>query len=213
MLSTLLGSETRARIIRLLLSRRAEPFYVRELVREAGMGTSGVQRELHRLQRLGLVTLEPGEGGRRVIRVVDGHPFLVPLEQLIAAEAQVPRARARGDAGVREAMQPDPATLLNPRLRERLPAILDACLRAGAERVVLFGSTTQTDPAVEPHDVDIVVRLGGPAVGRGARYFALRDELERAAGLTVDLLEEDGLTNPYLRAEIERSGVVIHEAA
>lgn len=212
MLSTLLGSETRARIVKLLLSRREPPFHVRELVREAGMGTSGVQRELARLQRLGLVTLEPGEGGRRVIRVVDRHPFLTPLEQLIAADEQVPQAGARGDTA-RNAPQTHPGALLNPRIRKRLPAILDACLRAGAERVVLFGSATQTDPAVEPRDVDIVVRLGGPPAGRGARYFALRDELERAAGLSVDLLEEDGLTNPYLRAEIDGSGVVILEAA
>ncbi len=49
MLATLLGSETRARILKLLLGRDDPPFHVRELVREAAIGSSGVQRELTRL--------------------------------------------------------------------------------------------------------------------------------------------------------------------
>ena len=212
MLSTLLGSETRARILRLLLSRRAQPFYVRELVREADIGSSGVQRELARLAQLGLVRVEPGEGGRRVIRVVDAHPLLEPLESLIAAEAS-----ATSDRGLTAAAngidQGDVAARVNPHVLTRLAAVLEACHRAGVERAVLFGSATQTGATIQPHDIDLLVRIGGAPEGRGRRYFALRREIERISDLRVDLVEEDGIQNPYLQAEIERTGVVILETA
>ena len=41
----------------------------------------------------------------------------------------------------------------------------------------------------------------------------LRIEFERATSLSVDLVEEEALTNPYLRDELARTGVVILEAA
>ncbi len=77
----------------------------------------------------------------------------------------------------------------------------------------MFGSATDLESDVAPRDLDVLVRLGGPLEGRAARFFALRAELERASGLPVDLVEEEAVTNPYLRDEIERTGVVILEAA
>jgi predicted nucleotidyltransferase len=59
----------------------------------------------------------------------------------------------------------------------------------------------------------VLVRLSGPLEGRATRYFELRRALEHASGLPVDLVEEEAVTNPYLRDEIERTGVVIIEAA
>ena len=49
--------------------------------------------------------------------------------------------------------------------------------------------------------------------GRAARYFTLRFELEQASGLSVDLVEDEALTNPYLRDELDRTGVEIVAAA
>ena len=89
-----------------------------------------------------------------------------------------------------------------------------AALRAaGAEHAVLFGSATEVRAPAPPADLDVVVRLGGPGRGRAARYFALRRALEEAAGLPVDLLEEEAVDNPYLRSEIERTGVTLVAAA
>ncbi len=53
----------------------------------------------------------------------------------------------------------------------------------------------------------------GPTRARGARYFSLVRELERVSGLPVDLVEDEGLGQSLLRAEIDRDGVVILEAA
>jgi len=212
MLSDLFGSETRARVIELLLTRQGQPYHLRELVRAAGVGTSGVQRELARLARLGLVHLERGPGGRRIIRVDTGHPLLEPLKGLLAG-ATAQSAGAGPAAERRRAASTDVSAQVHPRLRPLLPQLLEVCRRAGVERAVLFGSAAQADAGSDPRDIDLLVRLGSPVDGRGARYFTLRHELERVGGLPVDLVEEEGVENPYLRAEIERTGVVLLEAA
>jgi predicted nucleotidyltransferase len=201
MLSTLLGSETRARVLTLLLARPRREYHLRELIRCTGGGASGVQREVERLERLGLVVSERTASGRRTLRVVDEHVLLEPLQALVAAEATAPGEASAG------------ATAVHKSLRPRLPAVVAALRGAGVERAVLFGSAAQATAAEVPRDLDVLVTLGGPAKGRAARYFALRHELERASGLPVDLVEVEAVSNPYLRDEIERTGVVLVAAA
>jgi len=208
-LATLLGSETRARVLVLLLARPRRTYHLRELIRLAGCGASGVQREIARLEGLGLVVSERTAAGRRALRIVDEHVLLGPLQALVDAEAAL--AGAAGLAGPPHAQAQ--ASLVDRRLRPRLPRVLDALLAAGVERAVLFGSATQAGAKAAPRDLDVLVRLGGPLEGRATRFFELRRELERASGLPVDLVEEEAVTNPYLREEIARTGVVILEAA
>ena len=209
MLATLLGSETRARVLVLLLARPRRTYHLRELIRLAGCGASGVQREIARLEGLGLVVSERTGAGRRALMVVHEHELLGPLQALVDAEAAL--AGAAGLAGSLHAQAQ--ASLVDRRLRPRLPRVLDALLAAGVERAVLFGSATQAGAKAAPRDLDVLVRLGGPLEGRASRFFELRRELERASGLPVDLVEEEAVTNPYLREEIARTGVVILEAA
>ena len=201
MLSTLLVSETRARVLTLLLARPRHEYHLRELIRLTGGGASGVQREVGRLERLGLVVSERTAGGRRTLHVVDEHALLEPLQALVDAEAT---AAGEASAG---------ATAVHKSLRPRLPAVVAALRGAGVERAVLFGSATQASTTEAPRDLDVLVALGGPAKGRAARYFALQHELERASGLPVDLVEVEAMSNPYLRDEIERTGVVLVAAA
>ena len=207
MLATLLGSSTRARVLTLLLAQPRRTYYLRELIRLAGGGASGVQREVARLEGLGLVVSERTSEGRRALRLVDDHELLEPLRALVDADAAAlaglalsPHAQAQ-------------ASLVDSRLRPRLPRVLAALNAAGVERAVLFGSATQPGASAAPRDLDVLVRLGGPLEGRAARFFELRRALERASGLPVDLVEEEAVSNPYLRNEIERTGVVILEAA
>ncbi len=229
MLASLLGSETRARVLAILLAQPPQTYHLRELIRLTGGGASGVQREVDRLETLGLIVSERTPAGRRALRVVDEHGLLEPLRALLAAGAGAPaaaseRTRARpgsaADPGqARAAALPaanalaEAAERIDPHLRSRLSDVVAALLDAGVERAVVFGSATDLDAFVAPRDLDVLVRLGGPLEGRAARYFALRAELERASGLPVDLVEEEAVTNPYLRDEIERTGVVILEAA
>ncbi|MCX6364241.1 MAG: nucleotidyltransferase domain-containing protein [Actinobacteria bacterium] len=201
MLGTLLGSETRARVLSLLLVQPRRTYHLRELIRLAGGGASGVQREVARLEGLGLVVSERTAEGRRALRIVDEHPLLEPLRALVAAELA-----AHTPAG-------SVPLQLDARLRRRLPRVLAALRSADVERAVLFGSATRPEAGAAPRDLDVLVRWGGPLEGRATRYFELQRALERASGLPVDLVEEEAVTNPYLRDEIERTGVVILEAA
>lgn len=208
MLATLLGSETRARVLALLLAQPRRTYHLRELIRLAGGGASGVQREVERLEGLGLVMSERTAAGRRALRVADEHELLEPLQALVDADAA-----ALDGAGALAGSPRAQASLVDRRLRPRLPRLLAALRGAGVERAVLFGSATQPGASAAPRDLDVLVRLGGALEGRATRYFELRRELERASGLPVDLVEEEAVTNPYLRDEIERTGVVILEAA
>lgn len=202
MLASLLGSETRARVLALLLAQPRRTYHLRELISLAGGSASGVQREVARLEGLGLVVSERTAAGRRALRVVDEHVLLEPLRALVDADAGALAGSTRAQS-----------SLIDRRLRPRLPRVLDALLAAGVERAVLFGSATQAGASAAPRDLDVLVRLGGPLEGRATRFFELRRELERASGLPVDLVEEEAVANPYLRDEIERTGVVILEAA
>lgn len=212
MLATLLGSATRARLLAILLAQPPREHHLRELIRLVDGGASGVQREVDRLEALGLLQTRRSEDGRRLVVAAASHPLLEPLRALLAADA------AGGDATtlVTPPGDAEVATLaeaVHPALRPHLAAVHRILREAGVQRAVLFGSTTQPGEASAPGDVDLVIRLGGPARGRAARYFALRRALEEATGLTVDLLEEEAVDNPYLRDEIERTGVTLVAAA
>ena len=60
------------------------------------------------------------------------------------------------------------------------------------------------DPATS--DFDFMVDLGEQAPGAYAdAWFGLRESLEALLGRPVDLVTEGSVTNPYLRADIERT--------
>lgn len=209
MLATLLGSETRARVLAILLADPRRECHLRELIRLVGGGASGVQREVERLVGLGLVESEYTAEGRRLLRVVDEHELLEPLRALLAADA----AGAAPSVPVGAANPDDSEPQIHALLRPRLPAVLAVLREAGALCAIVFGSAALAGGRKAPRDLDIVVRLGGPTRGRAARYFALRSALEQASRMPVDLIEDDAVDNPYLRAEIERTGVTLVAAA
>jgi len=211
MIATLLGSETRARVLTLLLAQPRRTYHLRELIRLADCGASGVQREIARLEGLGLVVSERTAAGRRALRVVDEHRLLEPLQALIDADAGT-LAGTGGGTDLAQAPAPSALSRLDARLRPRLLYVLAALRDAGVERAVLFGSATQPDADTAPSGLDVLVRLGGPVEGRATRLLELRRALEGASGLPVDLVDEEAVTNASLRDDIERTGVVILEA-
>jgi len=102
---------------------------------------------------------------------------------------------------------------LNPTVRLKVPAIIDACRRHGVLYAALIGSSTQPDPAIAPADLDILVTLDPTPEGYAQRYFDLLADLERIAGIPVDLIEAGAVKNPYLREAFERTRVVLYEVA
>jgi len=102
---------------------------------------------------------------------------------------------------------------LNPAVRAKVPAIIDACRRHGVLYAALIGSATQPDPAVVPADLDMLVTLDPTPEGYARRYFDLVADLERLMGMPVDLIESGAVRNPHLMREFERTKVVLYEAA
>ena len=201
-IEVLLGSRTRAGVLRLLLLGEKRSYRLLELSRAVGTSVSSVQSELVRLEGIGLVRSRRS-GDARVITADEAHPLVAPLRELLAAEI-----RAQGAPTV-------DATLarLNPAIRPLVGRIADAGVRHGVLKLALVGSATQTDPNVKPGDLDVLVRLDPDPAGYAERYFGLLAELEAIMGMPVDIIEEDALTNPYLVEEFAATQVVLYEAA
>ena len=214
MLSTLLGSETRARVLCLLLTRPRRSHHVRELIRLTGGSASGVQREVARLEQLGLVVSQRTAEGRKTLCVVEEHELLEPLQALVDLDADAKRVAQTVPSGTVAAGDESAIeSAVHEAVRSCVPSLLSALKKARVERAVLFGSAADPASPTAPRDLDVLVRLGGPEKGRAARYFSLRSALEEAGGLPVDLVEDEAIGNPYLRAEIEHTGVTLVAAA
>ena len=92
-------------------------------------------------------------------------------------------------------------------IEQHREAIAEVCRRHAVRRLEVFGSAARaSDFDPERSDVDLLVEFeatpGRPSL---RRFFALRDELAGLLGRSVDLVMAGSLTNPFVRAEIERS--------
>jgi predicted nucleotidyltransferase len=81
-LHSLFGSETRARLVTVFVTRPTGEFYARQLAREIGMSLTPIQRELERLDRLGIVRAEK-RGREKYYRVDETHPLFADLKGLV----------------------------------------------------------------------------------------------------------------------------------
>lgn len=148
MLAELLGSKTRARLIATLLVAPGRRTHLRALVRAVGGSVASVQREIERLEDMGLVSSAIDESGKRQITLVEGHPFAAPLEGMLAAD---PRAQYEA----RSAAIPS----LDDGVADVLGSSIDAIV-AGFDplKIVLFGS--QANGSAEwDSDIDLLVVL------------------------------------------------------
>jgi len=93
-----------------------------------------------------------------------------------------------------------------PLIAERRTEIAALCRRFGVRRLDVFGSAARAedfDP--EQSDLDFVVEFEHLPAGRYYHaYFELKEGLETLFGRPVDLVTEESIRNPYLRASIEK---------
>ena len=79
----ILFGETRTDVLRLLYGRPAEKFYLRQIVRSVGKGVGGVQRDLEKLTRGGL--LSRTKSGNQVFYQANSHsPVFREVKSIIA---------------------------------------------------------------------------------------------------------------------------------
>jgi len=76
-----------------------------------------------------------------------------------------------------------------------------------------FGSAATGDYAAARSDLDFLVEFGGGGPARILdAYFGLKEALEGLFGCPVDLVIPGAVRNPYVRAEMERSGELVYAA-
>jgi len=86
------------------------------------------------------------------------------------------------------------------------------CQRHGVEKIYVFGSviTNRFDP--EKSDLDFVVEMEKmPPLVRGENLIAFWEALEDLFARKVDLVTDQPIKNPYLKASINRTKRLIYD--
>lgn len=85
------------------------------------------------------------------------------------------------------------------------------CQEHGVERLSLFGSVLG-DGFHADSDIDVLVRLDRSRKPSLYDLVRVRDALQAQFGRKVDVLDEDGLRNPFRREHIMRTRRVLYDA-
>jgi len=91
-------------------------------------------------------------------------------------------------------------------------AIAALCRQYGIRKLDVFGSAAIGEFDPDTSDLDFVVDLGGYEPGVSRRFFGFVWALEDLLGVSVNLLTEDSIKNPYLREAIEEQRTRVYEA-
>lgn len=90
-------------------------------------------------------------------------------------------------------------------------AIESFCRRWRVRELALFGSVLRDD--FRPgSDVDVLISFAEDAPWSSFDLVTMQDELEKVFGRSVDLVEREGLRNPFRRNAILASREVLHAA-
>jgi hypothetical protein len=90
-------------------------------------------------------------------------------------------------------------------------AIENFCRKWQVTEFSLFGSVLRDDFGPES-DVDVLVSFAPDAPWSLAELIVMQEELKEIFGREVDLVEKEGLRNPFRRHEILSTREVIHAA-
>ena len=96
----------------------------------------------------------------------------------------------------------------------RLPRkkIAEFCKRWGITEFSVFGSVLRDDFRSDS-DIDVLVSIDPKAQIGLFELIDMKLELEKMFNRPVDLVEKEGLRNPYRRKEILRTAQVVYAAA
>lgn len=88
--------------------------------------------------------------------------------------------------------------------------INELCKALRVEKLELFGSATRDDFSSNS-DVDILVTFEGKEQ-LFARYFDLKEGLEKLFGRQVDVVMPEAITNPIFREHVDQERTVVYAA-
>ncbi len=104
--------------------------------------------------------------------------------------------------------------MVAPLVQSRVGQIRQLCEQFGVRRLEVFGSVVNGDFDTASSDLDFLVEFAEmPPRAHANSYFGLSSALCNLFGREVDLVEMDGIDNPYVRASIEQSRAPIYVAA
>ena len=99
-------------------------------------------------------------------------------------------------------------SLKNDKRRDEL------CRKDNVSELFIFVSAIRLDVDPGKSDIHIMVSFRKMTPAEHAdSYFGLLEELERFFGRSVDLLEKEAVRNPYLKKNIDESGVMVYASA
>jgi uncharacterized protein len=88
--------------------------------------------------------------------------------------------------------------------------IKNLCVKHKVNKLFVFGSVLK-DTFTNESDIDLVVDFEKQDLSDYAdNYFDLKDQLELIFNRPVDLLEEKGIRNPFLRKQIDNEKQLIY---
>ena len=88
--------------------------------------------------------------------------------------------------------------------------IKSLCTKHKVRKLFVFGSVLK-DTFTNESDIDLVVDFEKLDLSEYAdNYFDLKDQLESIFKRPVDLLEEKGISNPFLRKQIDQEKRLIY---
>lgn len=98
---------------------------------------------------------------------------------------------------------------LNPAIRPRVPAIIEACRRRGITYAGLLGEATRPDLAVRPSELEILVRFA-PGQNLFQHRAALGTEIEIISEIPVRIIDADTVTDEQRETD-QRTLVVLYD--
>jgi hypothetical protein len=95
---------------------------------------------------------------------------------------------------------------------EKYPDFVTLCHMHSVDKIYAFGSSITDRFNPNSSDIDLVVKvdISDPA-DRGDALLSLWDKLETLFERKIDLLTDDSIKNPYLRANIDRTKKLIYD--
>jgi len=103
---------------------------------------------------------------------------------------------------------------MHPVVAGKLDELARLCAARHVKRLAVFGSAAAGEFNPAESDVDFVVEFLPVPLSEYARtYFGLLRALESLLGRPVDLVEAQAIRNPYFRAAVEESQVLLYDAA
>ncbi len=92
--------------------------------------------------------------------------------------------------------------------------LADLCRKRRVRRLALFGSAAAGQFHAAESDLDFLVEFEHLSPAQHAdSFFGLQEDLQALFGAPVDLVERGPIRNPYFREAVERTEVLLYEAA